>query len=80
MTSTEMPTLRVESDPGGHHKIIDAPSNVCLVRVRATGLLQFDKFLGEGVFASDWVPIFVAALQLAQRIASREKPWEPWTE
>lgn len=72
--------LRVESNPGGHHKIIDDRSGICLVHVRATGLLMFGEFLRDGVFAHDWVRLFIPALELAERIASRKKPWEPWVE
>lgn len=65
--------------PGGTHEIASefAGQRVLLVRVRPVGTLEMGD-IATGPFSEEWVPEMVAALQEAQKIASREKPWEPY--
>jgi hypothetical protein len=70
--------MNVTSQPGGSHDICTEwnGQSVLLVRVRPVGTLEFGEI--RDCFAPEWAPELVEALQLAHRIACREKPWEPW--
>jgi len=69
--------MRVTNEPGGGHHIIDEEYDVVLVRVRPVGTLEWGDL---PMFVPTWVPRLVEALQLAQRIGDRDKPWESWEE
>lgn len=83
-----MDELVLSYEPGGTHRIavtFGAGDVIPFLIVRPVGTLELDTSgaFRHGVFAPEWVPQFVAALQLAQRIANREKSWEryedePW--
>lgn len=80
MTISAVPT------PGGGHDIVtdkyvewggpfESKKHLALVRVRPVGTLTWGDL---DMFVPEWIPDIVEALELAQRIADREKPWEPW--
>lgn len=73
-----MSGVEVSSTSGGGHEIWStfAGQKVVLVKVRPVGTLMMGEL--RDAFSEEWVPLLVEALQLAHRIASREKPWEPW--
>lgn len=75
-----MSEIQVSNTPGGGHEIWTtfAGQTVVLVIVRPVGTLSMGEL--RDAFSENWVPHLIQALQLAQRIASRPKPWEPWTE
>jgi hypothetical protein len=75
-----MREIRVSSTSGGGHEIWTtfAGQKVLLVVVRPVGTLSMGEL--RDAFSEGWVPHLVEALQLAHRIASREKPWEPWCD
>jgi hypothetical protein len=71
-------TIQVTSFPDGNHELWTtfAGQRVLMVRVRPVGQLASGDLFDY--FSPDWVPQMIEALQLAKRIAEREKPWEPW--
>lgn len=75
-------TIRAEPTHGGGHNITTDTSRgvdrapLVLVRVRPVGTLEWGDL---PMFVSAWVPELIEALQLAHKIAERERPWEPWT-
>lgn len=75
-------TIRAVPTPGGGHDIVTDQYPIdgrplVLVKVRPVGTLEWGDL---PMFVPEWVPDLIEALQLAKKIADREKPWEPWTD
>jgi hypothetical protein len=69
-----------ESHPDGHHDVYTMFNGyrVVLVSVRPVGTIDFGQI--RDTFTHGWVPPLIAALIVANDIAARPKPWEPYSQ
>ncbi|MCV7208391.1 hypothetical protein [Mycolicibacterium canariasense] len=63
--------------PGGWHDLTHQETGVRLLTVRPVGTIEWGQL--TGAFTARWIPDLLEAFALAQRIAARERSWEPYS-
>lgn len=69
--------IAVERDGYGRHTIFDAMTGSRILSVKPTGLVEVEPLAAS---SPDWLAVYIEALQVAQKIADRPEPWQPYDE